>query len=66
MIQMQDLVLGFIVLYKVHLLKLVQVSLNYIPSLDRVDCTIQPGVIHKLAECTFDPTVYTVDQDIKY
>ncbi|KAK4827201.1 hypothetical protein QYF61_015229 [Mycteria americana] len=42
-----------------------QVSLDGIPSLRHVNCTIQFGVICKLAEGALDPTVYVIDEDIK-
>jgi len=46
-------------------LKLVQVSLDAIPSLEYVDCTTQLGIIHKLAEGLLDPTLSVTDEGIK-
>ena len=42
------------------LLKLVQVPLDGIPSLRRVNRTTQLGVVCKLAEDALDPTVYVI------
>ena len=47
------------------LLKLVQVPLNGILSLRRVNHTTQLGVTCKLAEGALNPTVYVIDEDIK-
>ena len=66
--QVQDFALGFVGPHEVHLgllLKTVWVPLNAIPSLWCVDCTSQLGVISKLAEGAFDPTVNVTDEDIK-
>ncbi|KAK4811170.1 hypothetical protein QYF61_019801 [Mycteria americana] len=66
--QVQDLALGFVELQEVPmgpLLKPVQVPLDGIPSLKRITCTTQLGVICKLAEGALSPTVYVVDEDIK-
>ncbi|KAK4823530.1 hypothetical protein QYF61_003039 [Mycteria americana] len=66
--QVQDPALGLVEPHEVHtgpLLKLVQVPLNGIPSLRRVNCTTQLGVICKPAECALDPTVCVIDEDIK-
>ncbi|KAK4811172.1 hypothetical protein QYF61_019803 [Mycteria americana] len=60
--QVQDLALGFVELQEVPmgpLLKPVQVPLDGIPSLKRINCTTQLGVICKLAEGALSPTVYT-------
>ena len=46
------------------LLKLIQVLLDGIPSLQHMNRTTQLGVVCKLAEGALDPTVY-VDEDIK-
>ena len=56
----QDLALGLVGPHEVHkcpLLELVQVPLDGILSLRRVDCTTQLGVICKLAEGALDPAV---------
>lgn len=47
------------------LLELVQVPLNDILSLRRVNCTTQLGVNHKLAESAHNPTVCVIDKGIK-
>jgi len=50
--QVQDLALGLVELHGVHMgppLQPVQVPLDGIPSLQRVDCTTQLGVIGKVA-----------------
>ena len=47
------------------ILKLFQVPLDGIPSFGCIDCTTEFGVICKLAEGTFDPTVYVIDKDMK-
>jgi len=57
---MQDPEPSFVEPHEVHmgpLLKLVQVPLNGIPVLRHVDCTTQLGVICKLSESAFNPTV---------
>ncbi|KAK4810873.1 hypothetical protein QYF61_013281 [Mycteria americana] len=67
--QVQALALGLVELHEVHmgpLLKPVQVPLDGIPSLQRINCTTQLGVISKLAEGALNPTVYVIDEDIKY
>ncbi|KAK4817066.1 hypothetical protein QYF61_027095 [Mycteria americana] len=66
--QVQDLALGLVEPHEVHMgqvLELVQVPLDGIPSLRRVNCTTQLGVIYKFAEGALDPTVYVIDEDIK-
>ncbi|KAK4825246.1 hypothetical protein QYF61_025645, partial [Mycteria americana] len=66
--QVQDLALGLVEPHDVHtgpLFQLVQVPLDGIPSLRRVNCTTQLGVACKLAEGALDPTVYVIDGDIK-
>ncbi|KAK4824941.1 hypothetical protein QYF61_021561 [Mycteria americana] len=68
LIQVQNLALGFVELHAVctgPLLKPVKVPLDGIPSLQRIDCTTQLGVIHKLAEAALGPTVYIIGEDIK-
>ncbi|PKU42672.1 serine-rich hypothetical protein [Limosa lapponica baueri] len=65
---MRSLALGLVEPHKVYmspLLKLVHVSPDGIPSLRRVNCTTQLGVICKLAEGSFDPTVCVIDDDTK-
>ncbi|KAK4826191.1 hypothetical protein QYF61_006135 [Mycteria americana] len=66
--QVQDLELGLLEPHEVHmgpLLELVQVPLDGIPSLRRVNCTSQLGVICKFAEGALDPTAWVIDEDIK-
>ncbi|KAK4806889.1 hypothetical protein QYF61_012610 [Mycteria americana] len=66
--QVQDLALGLVEPHEVHmgpLLGLVQVPLDGIPSLRRVNRTTQLGVICKFAEGALDPAVYVIDEDIK-
>ncbi|PKU41812.1 hypothetical protein llap_7885 [Limosa lapponica baueri] len=68
MSQVQDLALGLIELHEVDMdppLKPVQVSLDGIPSLQRVDCTTQLGVVSKLAEGALYPTVRVSNKDVK-
>jgi len=65
---MQDLALGLVEPHEVHtgpLLQLVQVPLDSILSIRHVKCTTQLGVICKLAQSSFYPTVYLTDEDIK-
>ncbi|KAJ7402836.1 hypothetical protein BTVI_83013 [Pitangus sulphuratus] len=64
--QVQYLALGFVELNEVGTnlpLKLVQVPLDGIPSLQHVDCTAQLGVIDKLAEGAHDPILHVADKD---
>ncbi|KAK4810518.1 hypothetical protein QYF61_004481 [Mycteria americana] len=64
----QDLALGLVQLHEVHMgpsLKPVKVPLDGIPSLQRVDCTTQLGVVGKLAEGVLNPTVHVTDKDVK-
>ncbi|KAK4816418.1 hypothetical protein QYF61_016854 [Mycteria americana] len=64
--QVQDLALGLVEPHEVRtgpLLELVQVPLDGIPSLRRVNCTTQLGVVCKFAEGALDPTVYVIDED---
>ncbi|KAK4828585.1 hypothetical protein QYF61_027675 [Mycteria americana] len=66
--QVQDFALGLVEPHEVHtgpLLELVQVPLDSMPSLRRVNRTTQLGVICKLAEGALDPAVYVIDDDIK-
>ncbi|KAK4814406.1 hypothetical protein QYF61_018165 [Mycteria americana] len=66
--QMQDPALGLVEPHEVHmglLLQLVQIPLDGIPSLRRVNRTTQLGVVCKLAEGVLDPTVYVIDEDVK-
>ncbi|KAK4831203.1 hypothetical protein QYF61_016040 [Mycteria americana] len=66
--QVQDPALGLVEHHEVHmgpLLQLVQVPLDGIPSLRRVNHTTQLGVACKLAEGALDPTVCVIDEDIK-
>lgn len=46
-------------------MKLVQVSLDIIPSFSCVNHTTQLGVISKFGEGAVDPFVYVIDEDIK-
>ncbi|PKU41108.1 hypothetical protein llap_8578 [Limosa lapponica baueri] len=62
------IVLGFVELHEVSMgppLKPVQVPLDGIPSLMRVNHATQLGVIGKLAEGALYPTVYVSDKDVK-
>ncbi|KAK4831029.1 LOW QUALITY PROTEIN: hypothetical protein QYF61_014917 [Mycteria americana] len=64
----QDPALGLVEPHEVPmgpLLQLVQVPLDGIPSLRRVNHTTQLGVICKLAEGALNPTVHVIDDDIK-
>ncbi|KAK4816170.1 hypothetical protein QYF61_011552 [Mycteria americana] len=66
--QVQDPALGLVRSHEVcmgPLLELVQVPLDGIPSLRRVNLTTQLGVICKLAEGALNPTVYVIDEDSK-
>ncbi|KAK4831204.1 hypothetical protein QYF61_016041 [Mycteria americana] len=66
--QVQDPALGLVEPHEVHtgpLLQLVQVLLDSMPSLRRLNRTTQLGVACKLAEGALDPTVYVTDEDIK-
>ncbi|PKU30563.1 hypothetical protein llap_19132 [Limosa lapponica baueri] len=66
--QMQDLALGLVELQEVCTgppLKPVQVPLDGIPSLQRVDCATQLGVMGKLAEGALNPTVHVSNKDVK-
>ena len=65
---MQDPALVLVESHEIHmgpLLRLVQVLLDGIPSLRRVDCTTQLCVVCKFAEGALDPTVYVIDEDIE-
>lgn len=62
---MQQLALGCVELHEVCkglLLKPVKVLLDGNPSLQRVDHTTQLGVIGKLAEGLFNPTVHVTNK----
>ena len=62
----QDLALGLVELHAVHAgppLQPVQVPLNGIPSLQRVNHTTQLVVLGKLAEGALSPTVHVADKD---
>jgi len=64
----QDLALGLVEPHEVHtgpLLELVQVPLDGIPSFWCVSCTIQLGVICKLAEGALDLAVCVIDENVK-
>jgi len=66
--QVQDLALGLVEPHEVHMgppLRLVQVSLDDIPSFWCVNCTTQLGVICKLAEGALDHAVYVLDENVK-
>jgi len=63
----QDLALGLLKLHEVRTgppLEPVRVPLDGIPSLQRVDCTTQLGVVSKLAEGALDPTVHVTNKDV--
>ncbi|KAK4823689.1 hypothetical protein QYF61_005755 [Mycteria americana] len=67
--QVRDLALGLVEPHEVYmgpLLKLVPVPLDGIPSLRHANLTIQLGVICELAEGVLNPTVYVIDEDIRY
>jgi len=54
--------------HEVHmgpLVELVQVPLDGVLSLGRVDCTTRLGVICRLVESAIDPAVRVIDEDIK-
>ncbi|KAK4813670.1 hypothetical protein QYF61_017637, partial [Mycteria americana] len=64
----QDLALDLVELHEIRTdppLKPVKVPLDGIPSLQRVDCTIQLGVVGKLAEGALNPAVHVANKDIK-
>ncbi|KAK4821259.1 hypothetical protein QYF61_017137 [Mycteria americana] len=64
----QDLALGLVELHEVHMgppLKPVKVPLDGIPSLQRVICTTQLGIIGKLAEGALNPAVHVTNKDVK-
>ncbi|KAK4808881.1 hypothetical protein QYF61_007996 [Mycteria americana] len=66
--QVQNFALGLVELHEVRTgppLKPVQVPLDGIPSLQRVDCTTQLGVVGKLAEGALNPTVHVTAKDVK-
>jgi len=66
--QVQDPALGLVEPHEVHagpFLNLVQVPLDGMLSLRCVSCTIQLGVIFRLAEGALNPTVSVKDEDIK-
>ncbi|RMC07383.1 hypothetical protein DUI87_16848 [Hirundo rustica rustica] len=65
--QVQDLALGLVELHEVpmgSLLKFVQVPLDGIPFFCCVSCTVQLGVIRKLAEDAFNITVYSIQLSV--
>jgi len=65
--QVQEPLLGLVEPHEVHmgpLLKLVQVSMDSISSLWRIDCTTQFGVICKFAESALNLTVYVIDEGL--
>jgi len=56
----QDPALGLIELHEVHtgqVLELIRVPLVCILSLEHINCTTLPAVIHKLAEDVLNPTM---------
>jgi len=64
----QDLALGVVELDEVHIdppRQPVQVPLDGIPSLQRVNRTTQLGVVGKLAEDALDPTVHVISKDFE-
>lgn len=66
--QMQHLALGFLELHKGHTgphPEPVQVLLDDIPSLHRVDYTIQFGVTRTLGEGALKPTVHVAKKNVK-
>ncbi|KAK4808976.1 hypothetical protein QYF61_015210 [Mycteria americana] len=66
--QVQDLALRIVEVHEVcmgPLLKPVKVALDGIPSLLRINCTTELGVICKLAEGALNPTIYITDEDTK-
>ncbi|GAB0181936.1 serine/threonine-protein kinase 3 [Grus japonensis] len=63
-----DLALDLVEPHDIHmgsLLELVQVPLDGILSLRRVNCCTQLGVIGKIPEDVLDPTVCVIDEEIK-
>ncbi|KAK4813810.1 hypothetical protein QYF61_026414, partial [Mycteria americana] len=65
--QVQNVALGLVEPHEVHtgpLLELVQVPLDGILSLRRVNCTTQLGVVSKLAEGALNLTVNVIDENI--
>ena len=58
--------LNFMRFTQAHLSRPVQVPLNGIPSLQRINHTTQLGVVGKLAEGALGPTVHVTDKDIKH
>ena len=61
----QDLALGLVEFHEVCMdlpLEPAKVPLDGIPSLQRVDCTTQLGVVSKLAEGALNPTVRIIDK----
>ena len=60
-IHMQVPALGHVELHEVRTGPPLKVPLDGIPSLRHVDCTTQLGVVAKLAEGAFDPTVCVTD-----
>ena len=66
--QVQHLAFGLVKPHLVHmgpLLKPIQVPLDGVPPLYRVNCTTHLVVISKLAESILSPTVYVIDGDAK-
>jgi len=66
--QVQDLALGLAEPHEVQMgppLKLIQLPQHGIPSLRRVNCTTQLGVICKLAEGALHLAVYVIEENIK-
>ncbi|KAK4823520.1 hypothetical protein QYF61_003029 [Mycteria americana] len=64
----QDLALGLVDLHEVCMgppSKSVKVPLGGIPSLQRVNCTMQPGVVDKPAEGALSPTVHVTNKEVK-
>ncbi|KAK4816205.1 hypothetical protein QYF61_012670 [Mycteria americana] len=64
-----DLALGLAELHEVRMgpfLKPVKVRLDGIPSNKRINCTTQLGVICKFAEGALNPTIYVINEEIKY
>ncbi|KAK4806804.1 hypothetical protein QYF61_005600 [Mycteria americana] len=57
--QVQDLALGLVELHEVHMGPLLK-------PVKGINCITQLGVICKLAEDALNPTVYVIDEDIKY
>lgn len=66
--QVKDVTIELIETHEIHLgplLEPVCVSLDDIPSLWYVSCTMQLGVILKVAEGALDPTAGVIDEDTK-